>query len=207
VDADAATRDHIAAFPSVSRETLAKLEHFVSALLSENAHQNLISKATVADIWRRHILDSVQLLDHGRTGSWADLGSGAGLPGVVLAILGARITLIEARRLRCDWLRRICGTLDLHNATVFQGRVEALRGQSFDTITARAFAPLDRLFGSAEHLATPQTLWVLPKGRGVREELASTTETWQGDFDMIPSLSEPDSFILRATHVRRRRTV
>nr|WP_314441580.1 16S rRNA (guanine(527)-N(7))-methyltransferase RsmG [uncultured Sphingomonas sp.] len=190
---------------SVSRETRAILQDYVSLLLAENERQNLISRSSAEHLWTRHIEDSLQLLDHAPAEArWLDIGSGAGLPGMVLAIAGVRsITLVEPRRLRTDFLERSRVSLGLTNVTVVIGKVEQLTG-AFDIITARAVAPLTRLFDLAGPLMAPGGRWVLPKGRSAEKELEEARSTWQGDFRLVPSRTDPDAQILVAEGVRRR---
>jgi 16S rRNA (guanine527-N7)-methyltransferase len=190
---------------TVSRETLEKLDAFVGLLLHENQKQNLISPDSVEHLWDRHILDGAQLVTlAGRAGRWADIGSGPGLPGMVIAILGGTpMTLIEPRKLRADFLRRCVSELGMSEVKVADTKVERL-GAKFDIITARAVAKLDRLFEMAGHLAHDKTKWVLPKGQSVKSELDEARRTWQGDFRLVPSQTHPDAAIVVAEHVRRR---
>jgi 16S rRNA (guanine527-N7)-methyltransferase len=189
----------------VSRETFEKLERFAAFLITENDRQNLVAPNSIPDLWTRHILDGAQLLGlaSGR-GSWCDIGSGAGLPGLVIAILGGTpMTLIEPRRLRADFLRQAIDHLDLGDVTVSAKRVERVEGK-FDFITARAVARLDKLFGIAWHLAHGETKWVLPKGESAQSELDDALGSWQGEFCLVPSRTHPAAAIIVATHVRRR---
>lgn len=195
----------------VSRETLAKLEAFGAAVITENARQNLISGATVPQIWSRHIVDSAQLLALGpKTDSespWLDLGTGAGFPGMIVAILaGFPVILVESRRKRFDFLAQQVDSLGLTNVTVHCGRLETLETCPVGTISARAFAPLVRLLPLAHRFSTEKTRWLLPKGRSVREELESITSSWQGDFHIEPSLTDTEAAIIVATDVRPRKT-
>jgi 16S rRNA (guanine527-N7)-methyltransferase len=187
----------------VSRETSERIDLFVALLRKENAHQNLVSSASLTHVFARHIVDSAQLwrLAPDAT-SWIDLGSGAGLPGLIIAMLGeAPITLVESRRLRAEWLRRTADVLGLTNVTVELGRLELLKTRPVGVITARAFAPLPKLFALAYRFSTEETCWILPKGRSAAEELASIAATWHGSFHMEPSVTDPDSAILIARNV------
>lgn len=190
---------------SVSRETSDKLDAFTDLLLNENGRQNLISRRSESEIRTRHIDDSLQLLDYAPAdASWLDIGSGPGLPGLVLAIAGVRhITLVEPRRLRTEFLEHCRETLGLQNVTVMTGKVENVAGQ-FDVVTARAVATLDKLFAMASPLIAPTGRWVLPKGRSAEKELADARTTWQGDFELKPSRTDPEARILVAQRVRRR---
>jgi 16S rRNA (guanine527-N7)-methyltransferase len=187
----------------VSRETFEKVEAYAALLREESERQNLISASTLDDLWERHVLDSAQLVrfEPSACASWVDIGSGAGLPGVVIACLvKGPVTLIEPRRLRAEFLHKLCESLRL-DATVFLGRAERLRGK-YDVITARAVANLARLLEISAHLSTRKSLWVLPKGRSAQAELVETQRTWQGTFHVEQSVTDADSHIVVATGVR-----
>ena len=190
----------------VSRETLERIEHFAALLTAENARQNLVSAASLEQIYTRHIVDSAQLWRFApQATSWLDLGSGAGLPGLILAMLTrAPVTLVESRRLCAEWLRRAADTLGLTNVDVEPCRLERLKAFPAGVITARAFAPLPKLFALAHRFSTEDSLWILPKGRSAVEELASVAGTWHGSFHMEPSITDSDSAIIVARHVRPR---
>jgi 16S rRNA (guanine527-N7)-methyltransferase len=190
---------------TVSRETHSALERYVELLLAENERQNLISRSSAEAIWSRHIEDSLQLLDHAPADArWLDIGSGPGLPGIVLAIAGVRaITLVEPRRLRTEFLERCVSELALTGVTVVTGKAERLTGQ-YDVVTARAVAPLNRLFEIGAPLLAPTGRWVLPKGQSAEKELVEARATWQGTFRLEPSRTDPDARILVAHGVRRR---
>ena len=189
----------------VSRETSDKLERFSEILIAENQIQNLISKSTEADLWTRHFADAAQLISFAPEGaSWIDIGSGAGLPGLVIAILtGAPVTLVEPRRLRADFLSRAVDELGLGNVTVLQAKGEAVPRARYGVITARAVASVDRLFAMTAHLSHGGTIWVLPKGRSAKSELDEARKSWQGAFRLEPSRTDPDARILIASGVRR----
>jgi 16S rRNA (guanine527-N7)-methyltransferase len=189
----------------VSRETLEQLERFAHLLVEENQSQNLIAAASIPELWTRHIVDGAQLFGlAGGSGSWCDIGSGPGLPGLVIAILGGRpMTLNEPRKLRADFLRRAIADLGLERVAVAECKVERLEGK-FDFITARAVAPLGKLFGMACHLAHSETKWVLPKGEKAQSELEEARSSWQGSYRLVSSLTHPASAIVIAEHVQRR---
>ena len=189
----------------VSRETSEKLEQYADILIAENQLQNLISKSTEADLWTRHFADAAQLISYAPEGaSWIDIGSGAGLPGLVIAILtGAPVTLVEPRRLRAEFLSRAVAALDLTNVAILQAKGEAVPRARYGVITARAVASIDRLFGMTAHLSHGGTLWVLPKGQSAKSELDEARKSWQGAFRLEPSRTDPDARILIASGVRR----
>jgi len=190
----------------VSRETFEKLELYVALLRDEAARQNLVSASTLDRIWERHILDSAQLarFESGPGASWVDIGSGAGLPGIVVACLvEGQVTLVEPRRLRADFLHKAANSLQL-DVNVFAGKVERLGGR-FEVITARAVGQLPKLLEISHHLSTRNSRWVLPKGQNAQSELAAAKRAWQGVFHVEQSLTDGDSQIIVATDVKRRR--
>jgi 16S rRNA (guanine527-N7)-methyltransferase len=187
----------------VSRETFEKLEGYVALLKEENQRQNLISRATLDPIWDRHILDSAQLVRfEPRAGaSWVDIGSGAGLPGIVIACLvDGPVTLVEPRRLRADFLHKAVEALEL-NAGVLAVKAERVEGR-FDVICARAVARLEDLLEISLHLSTRNSVWVLPKGRNAERELADARRAWQGAFHVERSVTDADSWIVVGTGVK-----
>ena len=192
-----------AAGRDVSRETFEKLEAYAALLRQEATRQNLVSASTLDSLWGRHILDSAQLVrfEPRDEASWADIGSGAGLPGIVIACLvGGPVTLIEPRRLRAEFLHKACEALRI-NASVFPGRVEHAAG-SYEVITARAVANLSQLLEISAHLSTRKTVWALPKGRRAREELVEARRAWQGVFHVEQSVTDAESQIVVASGVR-----
>ncbi len=199
---EADARAWIATLPGVSRETLERLEAFAALLTQENARQNLVAASTLGPaLWGRHIADSAQLLPLAPSigGRWVDLGSGPGLPGLVIAILAPHwhMTLVESRRLRCDFLRAAVSTLALEaQVTVAQQRVEAHREGRYDVISARAFAPLPALLATATHLSRQSTIWLLPKGKNAVNELSTLPQAWQKLFHVEPSRTDSDARIL-----------
>jgi 16S rRNA (guanine527-N7)-methyltransferase len=190
----------------VPRETIEKVEAFARLLLEENARQNLIASSTAPRVWERHVHDAAQLVRLAPAEArWLDIGSGGGLPGMVLALLtAAPMTLVEPRRLRADFLQRCSEALELPNVTVASVKVQAVRGR-FDVITARAVAPLSSLFAWAHHLSQAETCWILPKGRSGTNELAEAERSWQGRFRIEPSMTEDGAVIIVGSHVRRRK--
>jgi 16S rRNA (guanine527-N7)-methyltransferase len=190
----------------VSRETFERVQAYAALLKEESKRQNLISAATLGDLWNRHILDSAQLVrfEPHAGASWADIGSGAGLPGIVIACLvEGPVTLIEPRRLRAEFLHKVCESLRI-NASVFLGKAERAEG-CYDIITARAVAPLVRFLEISSHLSTTKTVWALPKGRSAQAELVEAQRSWQGAFHVEQSVTDADSQIVVATGVRARR--
>jgi len=196
-------RNWLADHFSVSRETWDRLDAFVAFLKAEAVHQNLISASTVDHIWARHIVDCAQLLlsapDH--VGSWIDLGSGAGFPGIVIALRSDwHVTLVESRAKRIDYLDRAIRQLGIEGCTSVAGMpVERVATAKYDVISARAFAPLPKLLSLAERFSTDKTIWLLPKGRNAVNELEEANKAWDLDFSVQPSVTDPDAGILVGT--------
>ena len=187
----------------VSRETFEKLAAYVELLRSEAERQNLISPSTMDNVWERHVLDTAQLARFAPNGqNWADIGSGAGLPGMVLAIISSdSFTLIEPRRLRVEFLKEAVERLGLsERVRVELAKVERVSG-TFGAITARAVASLDTLLVKAHHLSTSETVWILPKGRNAQSELAQAKLNWHCEARVEQSCTDPDSEILVLTKV------
>lgn len=195
----------------VPRETMLLIDKLVALVADENDRQNLIASSTIAVMWTRHILDSVQLawLADGLTGTWLDIGSGGGFPGLVVGILRNTPTiLIEPRAKRAAFLRQAVDVLELEGSiTVIQSRAQtALIASKPQIISARAVAALPALFDMASGHADANTLWLLPKGRSAEAEVVEARREWQGDFRLEPSLSDPDSAIVVARGVRRKKS-
>ena len=202
------TIEEIAGVP-VSRVTMERLELYAADLTAESATQNLISTSTLADLWSRHVLDSAQLVRFApqSDSSWVDIGSGAGLPGLVVAMLvGGPVTLVEPRRLRADFLQRTVDRLELSDrCAVLPANAQAVTGQ-FDVVTARAVAPLTKLLGLTLHLSHARTLWALPKGKAAQSELEQANRSWQCDVRSEASCTDPQARILLLSGVRARRS-
>ncbi|WP_332816929.1 16S rRNA (guanine(527)-N(7))-methyltransferase RsmG [Sphingopyxis sp.] len=177
-----------------------RLEQFIELLIAENAQQNLIAASTIPTMWVRHIADSAQLLSFDTRdgdGLWIDLGSGAGLPGLVVAILSARpMLLVESRKRRCDFLRNVASELGLSHVEVVEAALERIEKRPAATISARAFAPLDRLLDLSARFSTESTQWLLPKGRNAVKELALLPQPWQRMFHVEQSRTDAESQIL-----------
>jgi 16S rRNA (guanine527-N7)-methyltransferase len=191
----------------VSRETGDRLAAYLDLLGRWQRRINLVAASTLADPWRRHVLDSGQLFRLAPPGArvWADLGSGAGLPGMVLAILGAPVMhLVESDQRKAAFLReaaRVTGTA----VTVHAVRVETAPLPALDVVTARALAPLDRLLVlAAPHLGKDVTA-IFPKGRQALRELTEAGAHWHMTAEIVPSLSDPEASILVLRGVSRAR--
>ena len=205
---EAEARRWIIAHFGVPRETL--LAEFEAILREEAARQNLVSAASFEELWVRHFVDSAQLILHGGdtgSGCWLDIGTGAGMPGLVVALLTERpVILVEPRAKRADFLYRAAALLGIgHRVTVEQCAIERFRpAHPAAVISARAVAELSQLLASAYHCANLSTVWILPKGRAAQSEVAAAVAKWQGAFHVEPSITQADSGIVIAQGVRPR---
>ena len=206
-------RDWFAATFDVSRETLAKLDTYAALLAEWQVKFNLVGPATLPHVWVRHFADSAQLLRLAdREGAahrptWLDIGSGAGFPGVVIALLtGDSVTLVDSIRKKTLFLETVRDALGLGpGVKILNQRVESLPAVKFDYITARACAPLAKLFDWGEPYAAKSCTWLLLKGAAVEDELAEARRRFVFEHELIPSLTDPRGRIVRARSVRRRR--
>jgi 16S rRNA (guanine527-N7)-methyltransferase len=201
-------REAFAVAYDVPRETLTKFETYADLLIAWQQRMNLVGPATLPHLWDRHFADSAQLLTVAGFGrSWLDIGSGAGFPGLVIALQDptASVTLVESITKKCRFLAESIDRLDLGARVRLENRrIETLPTQKFDTITARALAALDKLFDWALPYAGSATRWVLPKGARVDDELAIAIDRFAFDYTLVPSRTDAAARIVVASGVRRR---
>ncbi len=205
-----AGREVFVAQTDVSRETLARLDIYSQTLNKWNSRINLVAPSTLADVWRRHFLDSaaVHALCPATARHWVDLGSGGGFPGAVVAILAAethpdlQVTCIESDQRKAAFLRTVSRETGVAFNVLAQ-RIETAPQQSADVISARALAPLTQLLTlAAQHLA-PSGICLLQKGARHADEAGQALEHWRFTLETCPSGTDPDSAILKIGELRR----
>ncbi len=197
---------------NVSRETIGALETYAGLLRKWQKAINLVSGATLDDVWNRHFLDSAQLLpllpsdDQGGAGHITDLGSGAGFPGLVLALLtGRAVNLVESDQRKAAFLGEVAratgcaGRVQIHAA-----RVEALRPWEAPVITARALADLTQLLAWASPFLSTASVCIFPKGAKAEDELTAALRVWKMTVERVRSVTDPTGLILRLSHLERR---
>lgn len=187
-------------------KAMARLERYAELLIDAADRQNLISPSTISQLWSRHIVDSAQLAGLAeRPGRWADIGSGAGLPGLVIGIVtDTPITLIEPRRLRISFLNDCIAGLGMDNQVdILPMKAQNTTGK-YATISARAVASADQVLGMAAHLAKSTTTFLLPKGVSAEIEVAQARRSWHGVFHVKQSVVGVRSGIIVATGIKRR---
>ena len=197
----------------VSRETFRRLERFAELLRNWSSALNLVSRRTLDDIWNRHFLDSAQLLPlASRRGpeSWADLGSGGGFPGMVIAILaleqlpGLSVSLIESNARKCAFLENVSRETSTP-VRVFNVRAEGMGAAGFDVVSARAVAPLTDLIPLATRILQRRGVCLFLKGRGHAREVAEARKTWDFSLSGFPSLTDGEARILAVERISRAR--
>ncbi len=196
----------------VSRETLAQLEIYVTLLKKWQRAINLVSRASLADVWRRHMLDSAQLISMAPASAetWIDMGSGAGFPGLVLAIMGAGdIHLIESDGRKCAFLHEVARQtntpVQIHNCRIEDFTETPQFPPKVDVVTARALAATNVLLELAQPIASQDTVCLFQKGQDVDNELTNLQKNSKISFEKLPSMTNPDSVVLRIGGLGRER--
>lgn len=195
---------------NASSEQIADLEAFRLRLVEANAVMNLVGPDSLPDFWNRHVWDSAQLLDLApEARSWADLGAGAGFPGLVLSIMlkgrdGAHVWLIDSLAKRCRFLREVVDALSLP-ATVIVGRAEA-QSVTCDIVTARAVAPMEKLLGYAQPYFQRGAQGLFLKGERAESELIEARKSWHFEAELAPSQSDVRGRIVTIRSLRRARS-
>ncbi len=203
-------RARVLAEHDVSRETAGLLDIYVEQLARWQNVKNLVGPATLAEVWTRHIADALQLLHLAPEATrWLDLGSGAGIPGLVLAIAGRdrpgfRVDLIESNARKCAFLTE-AARLTGAPARVHNARIEEAIGaqEGVEIVCARALAPLSQLLAWTEPLLKTGTTGLFPKGRDAGTELTEAAQRWRFVYDLTPSRTESEARIIRVTTLSR----
>jgi 16S rRNA (guanine527-N7)-methyltransferase len=207
----AADKQRALALTPVSRETIERLDAFVTLLLKWQSKLNLVAASTLPQLWTRHIADSLQLLPLAPDARiWVDLGSGGGFPAIPIACViadrpGAMVHLVESNGKKAAFLREVVRTLALP-AQVHQERAENFGdsyGETVHAVTARAFAPLKTLCDQAFPFIAKGALGLFPKGQDVAAELTEAAKYWRLDASTVPSLTNPDAAIVLIRRLER----
>lgn len=193
----------------VSRETLDRLETLVSELDRWRITHNLIGPDERARLWRRHVLDSLQVWSYreGSTNRWIDLGSGSGFPALVIACATVpekdTFTLVESNGKKAAYLRAASRKAGL-STRIINDRIENVPRETYEYVTARALASLPRLFEHAIRFCSRETRCIFQKGKGLETEIEEAMEDWAFEYDVRPSLSHPEGRILIVRDLTRR---
>lgn len=180
-------------------EAAERIDYFLNLVIVENDQQNLIAPSTIATIWARHALDSVQLipLADRADGQWVDIGTGGGFPGMVVALAWpGHMALVEPRKRRADFLRECAERLGIADrVTVHASKIEAVDVKA-DVISARAVATVENLLRAAAHCGKQETRWLLPRGRLDEREIKTLKRQWRFVFHVEHSITSADSSIV-----------
>lgn len=194
---------------NVSRETYERLQGFAELLIKWNPKINLISRASLPDLWTRHIVDSMQVFDVAPNAQhWVDIGTGGGFPGIVAAILAAetspdtKFTLIESDQRKSAFLRNAVRLCNL-NATILAERIESVAPQGADVISARALSDLTTLLGYGERHASADCTMIFPKGKSWGKEVDDARTAWNFELETARSKTEPEAVLLIIKGVSR----
>jgi 16S rRNA (guanine527-N7)-methyltransferase len=183
---------------NVSRETLSRISQYQELLISENENLNLIGKSTIEDFYNRHILDSLQLLKFIKNKSipLIDLGTGAGIPGIILSIAGiSEVILIESKTKKCNFLEN-ASKISNNSIKIINSRIEEIENLGIVNITARAFAPLEKIFKTSYDLLTTANQIILLKGQNINEEVKIAKKNWKFNLKLYDSIAARDSKII-----------
>ena len=190
----------------ISREIEGKLKLYVDILLHWQKKINLISNNTIDDVWQRHIIDSLQLASFisDKNRKIVDIGSGAGLPGMVLAIAGySGVHLVESDRKKALFLSEVKRQLNV-DVEIYNDRVEGIEVDEVDVIIARACAPLNKIMGLSHRLILENTIGIFLKGEGFEKEMNEFTKSYKADILAYPSVTNDKSAILNISNITRK---
>ena len=184
------------------------LSEYVKLIISKQKSLNLIGKSTLSDIWSRHILDSAQVLKYIKhkkeTGKIIDVGSGAGFPGIVLAIMGLKnLLLCEKSKKKAIFLSTVIEKLKL-KTNVFNGKIETYKDKKVDVILSRAYAPLIKIFGSVYHLVSDESTLILHKGKKYKLELDEACKKFNFVLNCYKSITNEECRILEIRKLKKK---
>jgi 16S rRNA (guanine527-N7)-methyltransferase len=188
------------------RGTLDKLVDLSALVRKWNPKINLIAKSTEAEIWHRHIVDSLQILTNAEhSARWCDIGAGGGFPGLIVAIARpeTHVILIESDQRKCAFLTVAKQQLQLQNVEVRAERIEVSAPANADTVSARALTALDKLLPLVSRHMTDQGRAVLMKGAQVEQEITAAQQHWDFQVERQPSITEPNATILVIRNLKR----
>lgn len=191
----------------VTPEVLDRLHHYHARLIEWNPKINLVSASTLPDAWRRHFLDSAQLYPiykhSGENLTMADLGSGPGFPGMVLAIMGApNVSLVERDVRKAAFLRTIAAETKTQ-VELINLNIKDIKNRQFDVITSRALADLNELLNLSEHLRKPSTHCLFLKGKNLDAELTQAQKEWVMEVRKMESVTDDEAYVLRLTNIKK----
>lgn len=197
---------------TVSRETMDKLKAYEASLHEWQKRMNLVSKNSLEGAWKRHFLDSMQLFSLlPQQGVVYDFGSGAGFPGMVLAVMAAEKTpylkfrLVESIKKKTLYLNEVKKITEISNAEILNKRIEEIPAEAADVITSRAMASLSDLLNYAQKFCTRKTKCIFLKGKSYADEISEAEKLWKFNAEVLPSQENDEGVILIITDIHKRR--
>ena len=190
---------------NLSRKQIDLIDNYILKLKKNNQIHNLVGPSTMDIAWDRHVNDSLQLSEFilKKNASIIDFGTGAGLPGVILYIFGyTNILLIDSKMKKINFIKEFAHEQKLEIKTICT-RVEKIKNQKFDFIICRAFAPLIKLLDYSRFFTKKNTSLLFLKGRNVKKEIEDTKKLFNFDYDLYPSKSEGDGFVLKISKYKK----
>ena len=191
---------------SLNKTQVEKIDSYISSLIIYNKHTNLVGKSTIKNIWDRHVLDCLQLTKHitNKKSKILDLGTGAGLPGILLSITGCqRVLMVDSAKKKTDFVKQIIKELSL-TAKIQNKRIEKPPTSQYDIIVSRALAPLTKLLTYARMYSNKNTTSLFLKGRNANNEIDMATKAYFFEFEKIKSLSSDDGCILKISNIKNK---
>ena len=191
---------------SLNKTQVEKIDSYLSSLTIYNKHTNLIGKSTIENIWERHVLDCLQLTKHitNKKSKILDLGTGAGLPGILLSIAGfQRVLMVDSAKKKTDFVRKTIKELSL-TAKIQNKRIEKPPTSQYDIIVSRALAPLTKLLTYARMYSNKNTTSLFLKGRNATGEIDIAAKVYFFEIEKIKSLSSDDGCILKINNIRNK---
>ena len=191
---------------ALNKKQVDKIDSYLSSIIKYNKHTNLVGKSTIDNIWDRHVLDCLQLTKHINNKKFKilDLGTGAGLPGVLLSIVGyQKVLMVDSVKKKTDFVRKIIKELSL-TAKIQNKRIEKSPTSQHDIIVSRALAPLIKLLSYARMYSNKNTTSLFLKGRNANSEINIATKAYFFQFEKIKSLSSNDGCILKINNIKNK---
>lgn len=198
------TKNEIISQFNLNQTQVEKIDFFVNSIIVYNNHTNLVGKSTIENAWNRHVLDCLQLTKHikDKKSKILDMGTGAGLPGVLLSIAGYQnVLMIDSVKKKTDFVKKIINELSL-SSTILNKRIEKVTKTQNDTIVSRALAPLLRLITYARMHSNKNTTLLFLKGRSVNSEIDKAMSKFSFDFKKIDSLSSEGGCVLQIKNIK-----
>ena len=198
-------KDEVVSILKLNKLQVEKIDFFLASIIKQNKHTNLIGRSTINNIWERHVLDCLQLTNHieSKRSNILDLGTGAGLPGVLFSIVGYQnVLMIESVKKKTDFIKQVIKELSLL-AEIQNNRIEKIKNKEPDVIVSRALAPLNKLLTYALMHKNKNTTLLFLKGRNVNVEIEKAMEVFDFKYEKKPSISSEEGCVLKVNNIKK----